>query len=126
MKMKSEKMSKRTIGAIYSIKQNEGATNYEKLAKFMSKYTDTPIEHYNSNNLTTIMSQVFAELFDYVKYPSGLFFEYFRWKQAPWNYSDFDAMCAALSTVQVREKDGFTDEYKYINGFWEFDVSDYN
>lgn len=71
-------MSKATVGAIYAIKQNEGSSNYEKLAKFMSKYTDTPIEHYNRENLTIVMSTIFAELLDHVKHPGAVFFDYFR------------------------------------------------
>jgi hypothetical protein len=114
-------MNKSTVGAIYAIKNGEGNSYKERLAKFMSSYTDTPIEYYNDDNLSSIMSSIFAKLLDHVEYPSTVFIEYYRWKQYPWNYNDFDAMCAAMSSVQVKRLNKVTNQYEYINGFWDIE-----
>ena len=47
-----------------------------------------------------------------MRYPSSFWHEYWSLKQEPWNMNDFEAICAALSTVAVMDgKDN------YINGF---------
>lgn len=120
-------LSEMSIGIIYAVKAGRGDTYREKVINFMSKYTNTPVEHYNRWALDRIIVNTFSELLDCVEHPSSVFHDYYTWAyQSPVNYDNFDAMCAALSNVQVREKDEATEEYKYINGFWEFNINDYS
>ena len=116
-----------SIGVIYAAKIGKGNTYREKVANFMSKYTDTPVNHYGKYELDRIMVNAFSELLNCAEHPGAIFYEYFAWvHQSATNYDDFDAMCAASSNVQVIEKDKITGEYKYINGFWEFNINNYN
>ena len=78
----------------------------------MSHYTDTPINHYTHPILETILSRAIGELLESLNYPSSFWFEYWRWKQDPWNMNDFEAICSALSSIAVKDKEG-----NYVNGF---------
>lgn len=120
-------LSEMSIGIIYAVKVGRGDTYREKVANFMSKYTNTPVEHYNRWVLDRIMVNVFSELLDCVEHPSSVFRDYYTWAyQSSFAYDNFDAMCAALSNVPVREKeDKDTEEYKYINGFWDFNINNF-
>lgn len=120
-------LSEMSIGVIYAAKIGKGNTYREKVANFMSKYTDTPVNYYGKYELDRIMVNAFAELLNCAEHPGAIFYEYFAWiHQSATNYDDFDAMCTALSNVQVKEKDKITGEYKYINGFWAFNIDNYN
>jgi len=112
-------MEKINCGVIYAVKMNQAGNWYDSIASFMSKYTDTPITHYSHSMLETILSRAIADLLDNLKRPSSFWFEYWRCKKV-WDYSDFDAMCASLATVQVKDlqSDG---AYIYINGFRPFE-----
>ena len=105
-------MDKMTCGIIYVVKMNLEGDRYKSIANFMSKYTNTPIEHYTNSLLETILSNAVAGLLDDLKHPSSFWFNYCRWQQYPWNMNDFEAICAALSEITVKDKDG-----NYINGF---------
>lgn len=109
-------MSKKTVGIIYAIKRGN-SSRLQNVISFMSQFTNTPPEHYNIENLTIIVKQAFMELLDHVEHPSALFSEFFRYEQAPWKMSDFDAMCAAIDETQVKRLNYDTNEYEYINGF---------
>lgn len=111
-------MDKMNCGVIYAVKMNIKGDHYDSIASFMSKYTDTPINCYTHSILETILSRAVAELLDNLEYPSSFWFEYWHFKQSPWNRTDFGAICAAMSTIQIK-KDG-----KYINGFRPFEEFD--
>ena len=104
-------------GIIRTIK-NKGYSR-EAIVDFMHKYTDAPKECYTDYIINQIVEQTMIEIVRYNYYPSSILSEYFSWMKAPWNYSHFEAMCAAISAVQVREKDIETGDYYYINGFSE-------
>ena len=105
-------MDKMNCGVIYAVKLNNKGNAYDSIASFMSKYTDTPINAYTHPILETILSTAVADLLNSLEHPSGFWFEYWRFKQSPWNHSDFEAICGALATTAVRDSEG-----KYINGF---------
>ena len=105
-------MDKMNCGIIYAVKLNLDGDRYKSIATFMSKYTDTPIEHYTNSILETILSNAIADLLENLKHPSSFWFSYWRWKQWPWEMNDFEAICAALSEVAVKDENG-----NYINGF---------
>lgn len=101
-----------SCGVIYAIKLNPEGDKYKSIATFMSKYTITPIEHYTNSILETILSNAVADLLDNLKYPSSFWFSYWRWKQYPWSMNDFEAICATLTEIAVKDEKG-----NYINGF---------
>ena len=103
-------MDKMNCGIIYAIKLNPAGNWYDSIASFMSKYTDTPITHYSHPILETILSNAIADLLNNLKYPSSFWYEYWRCKKI-WGYSDFDAICATMANIQVKENND------YINGF---------
>lgn len=105
-------MDKMSCGIIYAIKLNPEGDIYKSIATFMSKYTSTPIEYYTNKLLETILSNAIADLLNNLKYPSSFWFNYWRWKQWPWEMNDFEAICAALNEVAVKDENG-----NYINGF---------
>lgn len=105
-------MDKMSCGIIYAIKLNPEGNRYKSIATFMSKYTDTPVEYYTNKLLETALSSAIADLLDNLKHPSSFWFSYWRWKQWPWGMTDFEAICAALSEVAVKDGNG-----TYINGF---------
>lgn len=109
-------MDKMNCGIIYAVKLNNCGDYYDSIAAFMSKYTDTPVKHYTKSILETILSRAIAELLENLNHPSSFWFEYWHFKQAPWNRTDFEAICAALSTIAVKDEDG-----NYINGFRSLD-----
>lgn len=104
-------------GIVWTIKHNEYSR--EPIIDFMHKYTDTPKEHYTDYIINQIVEQTMIEIVRYHLHPSSVLSDYFCWLKAPWNYSHFEAMCAAIGAVQVREKDIETGDYYYINGFSE-------
>ena len=107
-----EVMSEKSCGIIYAVKMNKENDRYKSIATFMSKYTDTPINYYTPNILENILVDAISDLLNHMKYPSSFWHEYWSLKQEPWNMNDFEAICAALSTVAVMDgKDN------YINGF---------
>jgi len=112
-------------GIIYTIK-NKGYSR-EEVVKFMHYYTDTPIEYYTDKMVDNLMEKTLVEAIRNNEHPASVINEYFYWRHEPWNYSDFDAICAALTLLQVKRINFETGEYEYINGFspWEFE-SDYN
>lgn len=99
-------------GIIYAVKLNLEGDRYKSIATFMSKYTDTPIQHYTNTILETILSNAIADLLEDLQHPSSFWFNYWRWKQYPWEMKDFEAICAALTEIAVKDKEG-----NYINGF---------
>lgn len=118
-------LQKMSIGVIYAVKNGYDKEEKEKaIASFMSKYTDTPIEFYTSNHIQNILIQTVIDLLNNMKYPGSFFANYQRYKEYPWNMDDFNSMCAALSEVQVRNKNPETDLYEYINGFWDIGETD--
>ena len=116
-------MSKMSCGIIYSVKRIKGATNYDKISHFLSKYTDTPIEHYNLEIIQNALIRAIGELLNCMQYPSSFWADYNRLKNFPWSMNDFEAMCCAASNVQVKEKNQ-DNSYNYINGFSP--VEDFN
>ena len=105
-------MDKMNCGVIYAVKLNPKGDRYESIASFMSKYTDTPIEHYNKSILETRLICAIANLIENMEHPCEVWFEYQHMLHEPWSMSNFDAMCAAMSTVAVKDENG-----NYINGF---------
>lgn len=108
-------MDKMTSGIIYTIKQK--GSSREEVAKFMHYYTDTPIEYYTIKMIDNLMEKALVEAVRYNEKPASIVNEYFYWRREPWNYSNFEAICAALSAVQVREVNPETGKLEYINGF---------
>ena len=108
-------MDKMYQGIIYTIKR-EGHSR-EAIADFMHNFTDTPKEYYTNYIINQLLEQTMSAAVRENQYPSSILYEYFNWKHEPWNYDEFNAMCAALSSIQVREKDAETGKYNYINGF---------
>lgn len=106
-----KKMNKMSCGIIYAAKLNKQENIERSIAHFLSKYTDTPFEYYNTQIITRALINAISDLLNNMEYPAGFWNEYWRWKQGPWNMNDLEAMCAALNNVQVR-----TDS-RYINGF---------
>lgn len=115
-------MDKMTSGIIYTIKQK--GYSHEEVAKFMHYYTDTPVEYYTDEMIDHLMEKILIEATRYNEKPASIISEYFYWRHSPWNYSDFEAICAALSNIQVRQEDFETGELKYINGFWPIEDFD--
>lgn len=107
-----KRLSKKNCGIIYAVKLNQEGDKYKSIATFMSKYTDTPIEYYTKAILETLLSHAIADLLDNLKYPSSFWFNYWRWKHFPWDMNDFDAICATLTEIAVKDENG-----NYINGF---------
>ena len=105
-----ELMSKMSCGIIYAAKMSKDDA-YTSISHFMSNYTNTPIEYYTHNIIENLLSSAISDLLNHMKYPSGFWSEYCHYKQYPWKMNDFYAMCAALSSVQVREGE------LYLNGF---------
>lgn len=110
-------MEKMYQGIIWTVKHYEHSR--EAIIDFLHKYTSTPKEYYTNNIIDRIMEQTMLEVIRYNLNPVSILFEYFSWMKDPWNYSHFEAMCAAIGGVQVREKDTETGDYHYINGFSE-------
>ena len=108
-------MDKMTCGIIYTVK-NKGYSR-EEIAKFMHYYTDTPIEYYSDAIIDNLMERTLVEATRSNKNPASIINEYFYWRRKPWCYSDFEAICAALCTIQVKETNPETGELEYINGF---------
>ena len=104
-------MSKMNCGIIYAVKQNLFNDRFKSIAAFMNIYTDTPIDYYTPDILEHLLSNAIAELLENLEHPSSFWFEYRHWKKEPWNMSDFDAMCAALAAIPVKNNE------LYINGF---------
>ena len=108
-------MEKMYQGIIWIIK-NYGHSR-EVIINFLHKYTSTPKEYYTNGIIDQIIEHAMLEAVRYNLNPVSILFDYFSWMKDPWNYSHFDAMCAALSNIQVRERIKDTDNYCYINGF---------
>ena len=108
-------MEKMYQGIIWVIK-NYGHSR-EVIINFLHKYTSTPKEYYTNGIIDQIMEHTMLEAVRYNLNPVSILFEYFSWMKDPWNYSHFEAMCAALGSIQVRERIKDTDNYCYINGF---------
>ena len=104
-------MSKMDCGIIYAVKLNLCNDIYKSIATFMHLYTDTPIDYYTNAMLEDLLSNAIAQLLENLNHPSAFWFEYRHWKKKPWNMSDFDAMCAALAAIPVKNNND------YINGF---------
>lgn len=115
-------LEKKSIGVIYAVKNAFGDEKEKAIASFMSKYTDTPIEFYTPYHIHTILISAVVDLLNHMKYPGSFFANYSRYKEYPWNMSDFEAICAAINEVPVRKKNPQTDLYEYINGFWEMEI----
>lgn len=108
-------MDKMYQGIIYTVKHC--GHSREAIIDFLHRYTSTPKEYYTNSIIDRIMEQTMLEAVRYNLNPVSILFEYFSWMKDPWNYSHFDAMCAALGSIQVRERIKDTDNYSYINGF---------
>ena len=108
-------MEKMYQGIIWVIK-NYGHSR-EIIINFLHKYTSTPKEYYTNGIIDQIMEHTMLEAVRYNLNPVSILFDYFSWMKDPWNYSHFDAMCAALSNIPVCERIKDTDNYCYINGF---------
>jgi len=104
-------------GIIWIIK-NKGKSR-EAIIDFMHNYTDAPKEYYTDVIINHILEQTMIEATRENTYPASILSQYFYCMKEPWNYSHFEAMCAALEILQVREKDAKTGDYHYINGFSE-------
>ena len=118
-------MDKMTSGIIYTIKKY--GHSREEVAKFMHSYTDTPVDYYTDNIIDSIMEKTMVEAVRSNEKPASIVYDYFYWRHDPWNYSNFDAICAALANIQVKRENLDTGEYRYINGFWPWeDFDDYH
>jgi len=118
-------MDKMTSGIIYVIK--EYGHSREEVAKFMHYYTDTPIEYYTNAIIDNLMERTIVEAIRDNERPASIANDYFYWRHEPWNYSNFDAICAALTNIQVRRVNFDTGKNEYINGFWpREDFNDYH
>ena len=115
-------MDKMTSGIIYTIK-NKGYSR-EEIAKFMHLYTDTPVDYYTDSMIDSIMEKTMVEAVRSNEKPASIVYDYFYWRNDPWNYSNFDAICAALSNIQVRKENLITGMLEYINGFYP--MEDFN
>jgi len=113
-------MSKMNCGVLYSIKLKGELTSQTAITNFMSKYTDTPYEYYNSYMIEQIVSNAIAELLDHVKHPSFIWHEYQERLHFPWNMNSFDAMCSILCEVQVKENDEYINGFRPIEEYSEF------
>ena len=109
-------MDKMTSGIIYVIKRY--GHSREEVAKFMHYYTDTPIEYYTDAIIDNLMERTIVEAIRDNEQPATVANDYFYWSREPWHYSNFDAICAALTNIQVRRINFDTGKYEYINGFW--------
>lgn len=110
-------MEKINCGVIYAAKMNQKGDHYQSIASFMSKYTDTPIEHYTKQIITTRLICALGDLMEHMDHPCGVWFEFWHMRQSPWHTDDdFEAMCGALATIAVKDKNG-----RYINGFRPFE-----
>ena len=118
-------LDKRDMGVIYAIKRTPNDIK-KSIIHFMCNYTGSFPDAYTDNTVYHLVEHAFAALTETIEHPSSLLFSYFRWKDGPWHYNDFDAMCAILgSEVAVKRFNYETKEYEYINGFGpmeEFDV----
>lgn len=115
-------MDKMTSGIIYTIKQK--GCSREEVAKFMHYYTDTPIDYYTDEIIDNLMERTITEAIRYNEKPASIIYEYFYWRREPWCYSDFEAICAALSSIQVKEINPKTGDLEYINGFRPIETFD--
>lgn len=115
-------MDKMTCGIIYTIK-NKGHSR-EEIANFMHSYTDTPVEYYTDKIIDNLMEKTLTEAIRDNEKPATIISDYFYWRHSPWNYSDFDAICAALTLIQVRRTNLKTGELEYINGFYPLENFD--
>lgn len=118
-------MEKSTLGTIYALKQGEG-TYDERVAKYWSEYTGTPIKRYDNFALTEIAQDVFC---DYIKTADMPNYEVERmFNFIPFDYrliyplpdESFDskirnAIWSALALTRIKKDD------KYINGFEDFE-----
>lgn len=105
-------MEKMYVGVLYAVKQNKQHNRMNSIIHFMSNYTGTPKEQYTVTMIERILYNSVAAMLNEMEYPGGYFLSFMQWKEYPWNYSDFEAMCAALAEVPVKTKTG-----EYINGF---------
>lgn len=112
-------MSKMNCGIIYAVKWNKQNDLYKNIASFMSNYTATPIEYYTPAILENILVNAISDLLDHMEHPSVFWHEYWRYKQFPWEMTDFEAMCAVLNTISVK------DDETYINGFRPMEENDF-
>lgn len=110
------------VGIIYTIKQK--GYSYDPIRKFMHKYTDTPVEYYTDSIIDHLVETSLIAAVHDNEHPASILIDYFSWKHEPWNYSEFEAMCAALSNIQVRRENYNTGKLEYINGFCE--MEDFN
>ena len=108
-------MEKLSMGIIYTIKR-EGYSR-EAIKKFLHSFTDTPIDYYTDEILDGIMERTMVAAVRDNEHPQAIVNEFFHWQHYPWNYSKFDAICAALGNIQVRRENYETEELQYINGF---------
>ncbi len=108
-------MDKMYMGIIYTIKR-EGYSR-DAIRYYMNKITCTPITYYSNAMIDDLLEKTMIEAVSCNKYPSSIIYDYFFWKHSPYNYSDFEAICAALSNIQVRCENPLTKELEYINGF---------
>ena len=115
-------MNKMTSGIIYTI--NNRGYSREEIAKFMHAYTDTPSEYYNDSIIDSLVERTLIEAVRDNEHPASIVNDFFYWRHDPWNYSDFEAMCVALSNIQVKRENSETNKYEYINGFWP--MEDFN
>ena len=108
-------MNKMFSGIIYVIKKY--GHSREEVAKFMHYYTDTPIEYYTDAIIDNLMERTIVEAIRDNERPATIANDYFYWRSGLWHYSNFDAICAALCAIQVKETNPETGELEYINGF---------
>lgn len=108
-------MDKIYMGIIYTIKQK--GYSYDEIAKFLHQFTDTPIEYYTPEILTTILQNTMLAAIQDNEHPVSIVRNYFDCKHYPWNYTEWQAMCAAVGAIEVRHKNLITNEYEFINGF---------
>lgn len=108
-------MEKLYIGVIYTLKQK--GYSQEEVAKFLHKFTDTPIEYYTPEILMTVLQNTMLAAIQENSHPASIVREYFMYKQFPWDYDEWQAICAAISSIEVRHKNSETNKYEFINGF---------
>lgn len=111
-------LDRRDMGIIYAIKKTVDGNIHKSIVNFMCHYSNSLPEVYTPSVVLHLVEHAFAALMETYEHPSHLITEYFRWKDGPWHYTDFEAMCAVLgSEVAVKRLNYETKEYEYINGF---------
>lgn len=108
-------MEKLSMGIIYTIKRN--GYSREAIKEFLHSFTDTPINYYTDEILDSIMERTMVAAVRDNEHPQAIVSDFFYWQHYPWNYSKFDAICAALGNIQVRRENYSTEKLEYINGF---------